>query len=206
MMFPRRSALVALAAVLTPALSPSRARGQADAPGLETRAAGRADARVTVEEWFSLTCSHCAAFQATTFPQVKAELIDSGRVRYVWRDFPLDRTALTAAMVARSLPPERYEPFISTLLATQDRWAFNRGADPVAELAKYAALAGMPRSRFDQVVADEALQKAILAAQDRAEKTLGVQSTPSFLFNGKLVAGAIAYPAFLQAVEAAQQA
>ena len=80
---------------------------------------------------------------------MKKNLIDTGKVRYIFRDFPLDQVALTAAMVARALPPERYEPFILALFASQDRWAFARGVNSTEELAKMAALAGMPRDVFD---------------------------------------------------------
>ena len=98
-----------------------------------------------VMEFFSLTCTHCAAFHKEIFPRVKRELVETGPIRMVWRDFPLDQLALAAAAVARSLPAERYEGFIGALLSSQDRWAFTRG-DPTEELAKMAALAGM-RSR-----------------------------------------------------------
>lgn len=177
------------------------AHAQPADPRMADRALGKTDAKVVVQEWFSLTCTHCAEFQKSTFPEVRKELIDSGRIRYVWRDYPLDQVALTAAMVARALPPERYEPFISTLLLTQDRWAFSRSVNSTDELAKLAALAGMPRSTFDSTIGDAALKQAILSAQDEAEKKLGVNSTPSFTVNGRLVSGAVRYPAFLQAVE-----
>ena len=177
------------------------AQAQPSDPRLGDRAIGKTDAKVVVQEWFSLTCTHCAEFQKSTFPEVRKELIDSGRIRYVWRDYPLDQVALTAAMVARALPAERYEPFISTLLLTQDRWAFSRSVNSTDELAKLAALAGMPRSTFDSTVNDAALKQAILTAQDEAEKKLGVNSTPSFIVNGRLLSGAVRYPAFLQAVE-----
>lgn len=213
----RRSALTLAAAALAPALpglgirqasaqTPAAAPAPTpapNAPGTE-RAIGPADAKVVVHEWFSLTCSHCAEFQKTTFPRVKKELIDTGRIRYVWRDYPLDQVALMAAAVARSLPPERYEPFVTTLLSTQDRWAFTRGVNSMEEIAKIAALAGMPRQSFDAAVNDAALKQAIITAQDEAEKKLGVTSTPSFLFNGKLVAGAISFASFQQAVDTAQ--
>ena len=166
------------------------------------RGMGKADAKLVVQEWFSLTCSHCAEFQKVTFPQVKANLIDTGRIRYIWRDYPLDQVALMAAMVARSLPAERYEPFISTLLATQDRWAFARGVNSMEELAKYAALAGMPRASFDAALNNTDMKRDILAAQAGAEKDNGINSTPSFLFNRRMVAGAMQYPAFQQAVDA----
>ncbi len=169
-------------------------------PRMGERGVGHADAPVTVMEWFSLTCTHCAAFQKETFPQVKTELIDTGRIRYVWRDYPLDQVALTAAMVARALPPERYEPFISALLGSQDRWAFARGVNSTEELAKLAGLAGLPRATFNTTIADAELKSAILTGQAEAEQKFQVQSTPSFIMNGRLTAGAVTYPTFLKAV------
>ena len=200
----RRSVLATMAALpLLPGSAFAQATAPAVDPKLGERAAGNADAKVVVHEWFSLTCSHCAEFQKTTFPQVKKQLIDTGRVRYVWRDYPLDQVALAAAAVARALPPERYEPFITTLLATQNRWAFTRGVNSIEEIAKVAALAGMPRQAFDAAVNDTAVKQAIIAAQDEAEKKLGINSTPSFLFNGKLVSGAISFATFKQSVDTA---
>jgi len=200
MQLTRRLTLVGLAAAATAHNAHAQPAGLDD-PRLGDRAVGSADAKIVVQEWFSLTCTHCAEFQRSTFPQVRKDLIDSSRIRYVWRDYPLDQVALMAAMVARALPPERYEPFISTLLLTQDRWAFSRGVNSTDELAKLAALAGMPRATFDATINDTALKQAILAAQDEAEKKLGVNSTPSFIINGRLVSGAVRYPVFLQAVE-----
>lgn len=197
----RRSTLAALTGIAVALPHARPAFAQATDARMGERSAGAADAKIVVQEWFSLTCSHCAEFQKVTFPQVKKALIDSGRVRYVWHDYPLDQVALTAAMVARALPPERYEPFITTLLLTQDRWAFTRGVNSTDELAKIAALAGMPRPTFDATIADADLKKAILTTQDEAEQRLKINSTPSFIINDRLVSGAIAYPAFLQAVE-----
>ena len=109
----------------------------ADDPRLTERSIGKPDAQVTVTEWFSLTCTHCAHFAHDTMPQIKSDLIDTGKLRYVFHDFPLDQVALTAAMVARALPPERYEPFIAALFASQDRWAFARGVNTTEELARW---------------------------------------------------------------------
>ncbi len=187
--------------MITTALAlPALARAEEADPRMTERALGQADAPVTVVEWFSLTCTHCADFQKTTFPQVKAELIDKGKIRYVWRDFPLDQVALTAAMVARALPPERYEPFISALLGSQDRWAFARNVNSTEELAKLAGLAGLPRAAFNKVIADDELRQAILTGQSEAEQNDKVASTPSFIMNGKLTAGAVGYTAFAKAV------
>ncbi len=153
-------------------------------PRVTERALGRADTTTAVHEFFSLTCPHCAAFARESFPGIRAKLIDTGKIRYVFHDFPLDQVALTAAMVARSLPPDRYEPFVSALLASQDRWAFARGVNSNEELAKMAALAGMSRATFDATVADTALRTALLQMQDQAVKEYKVDATPYFVFAG----------------------
>ncbi len=161
------------------------------------RSIGKPDAPAKVTEFFSLTCTHCAAFQRETFPKVKAELIDTGKLLLIYHDFPLDRVALEAAMVARALPPDRYEPFITTLFATQDRWAFARNVDPTAELEKLALLAGMSEAAFKATIANQKLRDFILAEEKAAEDKYHVDSTPTFLGNGKTHAGEMSYDAFV---------
>jgi protein-disulfide isomerase len=198
----RRTVLVA--AALLPALQAAHAAP--DDPRMTLRAIGNKDAKVTVQEYFSLTCTHCAAFQMETFPQVKKNLIDTGKIFYIWRDYPLDQLALYAAMVARTLPPERYEPFISALLSTQDRWAFTQTSNPMEELMKMAALAGMSRDTYDKTVRDDALKQFVLQEQTDGEKKYGVNSTPTFVINQKPLPGAVDYDTFRKAVEAAASA
>jgi protein-disulfide isomerase len=170
-------------------------------PHMAERSIGKATAPVTVDEYFSLTCPHCAAFSRQTMPQVHKELIDTGKLRMVFHDFPLDQLALTASAVARYLPPDRYEPFAAALLASQDRWAFARGVNSTEELWKIAALAGLSRESFNAAIADTALKNAILAAQDEAQKKFNIDSTPSFIINGPhaknvLETGDRSYPDF----------
>jgi len=162
------------------------------------RAVGSPTAKVTVEEWFSLTCTHCAHFAQETYPQVENDLIKPGKVHWVFRDFPLDRVALQAAMVARALPPDRYEAFILALFASQDRWAFAPGVDYTKELWNMAALAGMSRPTFDAAVSDSALQDWILAQQAAAGKKWGIDATPSFVINGKMSSGEMSYNDFVK--------
>lgn len=192
------------------AQAPAQTPAQPGDPRLGERGVGRAEAPVRVMEFFSLTCSHCAAFHRDTYPQVKRELVETGAVRLIWRDFPLDQLALTAAMVARSLPAERYEGFIGALLASQDRWAFTRGADPADELAKLAALAGMGRAQYDQVRQDEALRRAILEQRLVAEREYTVQATPSFAFTSgsstRNQSGSVSFDRFRQLVEETRRA
>lgn len=191
------------------AAPPAAASAPVSAGGMMAeRAIGRADAPVVVREFFSLTCSHCATFHRDTYSRVKKDLVDTGRVRFIFHDFPLDQIALTAAAVARHLPVASYEPFVGALLASQERWAFARGVNTTDELAKFAALAGMGRAQFDAAVADQALRTEILKARDDSARLWGIDSTPSFVFNGpgtknQRVAGARPYDDFARLVQQA---
>jgi protein-disulfide isomerase len=187
-----------LAVVAGSGLIPALAR--AEDPRLAERSVGNPDAKTQVIELFSLTCTHCAAFAQETYPEVKAKLIDTGKVHYIFHDFPLDQVALTAAMVARALPAERYEPFINALLASQDRWAFAQGVDSTSELWKVAALAGMSRATFDATIADDGLRNAILAQQKSDASRWDIDSTPSFVINGQKHAGEMSYATFRQLI------
>lgn len=153
-------------------------------PKMSIRAIGSTSAPVTVTEFYSLTCPHCARFSRTTFQEVKKKLVDTGKLRYVFHDFPLDNLALLAAMVARTLPAAKYTPFCEALFSSQDTWAFARNVDNVAELGKIAALWGMPEATFKSAVADTPLKVAILKQQDDDQKKYGIDSTPTFIFNG----------------------
>ncbi len=197
----RRTLLTAAALATAPGLAPAFAQGTD--PRMADRTLGQDTAPVTMQEWFSLTCTHCAAWSSEVFPEVKAKLIDTGKLRYIYRDFPLDQVALTAAMVARALPAARYEAFVANLLATQDRWAFARDVDSTAELFKRAALAGMPRATFDATVADQALRTAILAEQQRGADKYKIDSTPTFVVDEKPHAGEQPYEAIAGFVAAA---
>ena len=204
----RRSILATATLLAASPLLAQPAAAQGADPRLGERGAGNPEAPVKVSEFFSLTCGHCAAFHKEIFPRVKRELVETGAIRMVWRDFPLDQLALTASAVARSLPAERYEGFIGALLASQDRWAFTRG-DPMAELGKMAALAGMAKPRFDEVVADAAFQRSILEQRMAAEREFNVTATPSFAFQGKGAlrsqSGNMTFERFQQLVEEARR-
>ena len=170
----------------------------ADNPRLSERSMGQASAPMVVQEFFSLTCSHCGAFGRETWPQVKRELVQTGKVRFVWRDFPLDQIALRAAVVARYFPTEAYVPFIETLFASQDRWAFARGIDHKAEIGKIAALAGMSATTFDTAWADDETARGILALRQQGERAYNIQATPTFVFGSRVVSGAIDFARFAQ--------
>jgi protein-disulfide isomerase len=189
---PARLAATALA---VPAAGILSARAQEDLTRAE-RFIGKPDAKVTVGEYFSLTCTHCARFALETLPEIQKNLIDTGTVKWVFHDYPLDQVALAAAQVARYLPVERYEPYINALFATQNTWAFNRGADVADELWKTAALAGMSRTTFEKALQDTALRDWILKQQQADTDKWQINSTPSFVVNGQKYAGEMTYDAF----------
>ena len=207
-MQPTRRRLLAASTVLVAVpLLPRALWAQAAAapitdPRLAPRQDGSPNAKNKVEEWFSFTCPHCAAFAKDVYPDVKAKLIDTGKLLYVFREFPRDKLDLMAAMVARSLPESRYEPFMMALFATQQHWAFNQESDPKEELAKMAALAGMSRAKFDEVTADQTLQQALLDGRTEAEQKYNVDSTPTFIVNGKSHSGEMTYDRFAALVMA----
>jgi protein-disulfide isomerase len=201
----RRHSLPLFAAgLVAPAVARAQNAAQPSATAVQTaawkseRAVGSPTAKIVVDEWFSLTCTHCARFAQETFPQITKDLIKPGKVRWVFRDFPLDRVALQGAMVARALPPDRYEEFILALFASQDRWAFAPGVDYAKELWDMAALAGMTRPTFDAAISDEGLQNWILAQRSAAEKRYSIDATPSFVINGQKHSGEMSYDDFVK--------
>lgn len=150
---------------------------------------GKADAPVTIVEYASLTCPHCARFHVDTLPGLKKEFIDTGKVRLVYRDFPLDRNALAAAIVARCAGPARYFGFIDTFYASQSNWA--RSSNPVDALGKLARLGGMSKKDFDACLKNKAVSDAVLEQRLEGEKTYKVNSTPTLYINGGKYSGGL---------------
>jgi protein-disulfide isomerase len=164
---------------------------------LAERTLGRDDAPITVIEYYSMTCPHCATFHVQTLPRVKQELIDTGRLKMLFRDFPLDRVALAAHMIARALPPSSHAGFVDILMQTQNAWATSR--DPVGEIAKLAAQAGMDRALFDAALANEALQRGVLQQRLVGEQQDRVEGTPTFVAStSRRASGGINFDRFLE--------
>lgn len=149
---------------------------------------GNADAPITVVEYASMTCGHCAHFHATVFPTLKEKYIDTGKVRFVMREFPLDNLAAAASMLARCAGDGKTFPLISVLFAKQDEWAFVKG-DPRPELLKFAKQAGFTQESFEKCLTDQKLLDDISAVRSRAAETFGVNATPTFFVNGKKLNG-----------------
>lgn len=168
------------------------------AAALSERAIGSADAPVTVFEYFSLTCPHCASFHNETYDAFKEKYVDTGKVRFVFRDFPLDRVALPAAMMARCVDEKRYPGVIKVLFKTQNNWAVS--SDPIGELGKIAALAGLGGEAFESCVQSEELANGLLEMR-QAGSAAGVNSTPSFVIDGKVYAGALSIEEFSEILD-----
>lgn len=192
-------ALAALAVVYAGlATLPARAE---NVPSVQPgdRVLGKADAPITIFEYFSLTCPHCAEFEQDDYPKLKTQWIDTGKAKIVYRDYPLDRNALKAAMVARCAPPDHYAAFVQVLFQTQMDWGMN--ADPTQALKRIALLGGISENKFNQCINDDALSKKIVAEEYAAQKDYGVDSTPTFFINGKKVVGALPYDDFVKELE-----
>ncbi len=144
---------------------------------------GSSSAPVTVIEYASLTCSHCARFHNDVLPKVKKEYVDKGKVRLVYRDFPLDGAALRASMLARCAGRERFFAFLGILFKRQDSWA--KSADPINALGQIAALGGMDRKQFLACLQNPKIEKRVLESRMEAEDAFAVDSTPSFIVNGR---------------------
>jgi len=159
------------------------------APGpLPEMTMGSADAPNTIVEYASMTCPHCATFQTTVLPGLMTKYIDTGKARYILREFPLDNLAVAAFMLARCAGNDRYFPMIDALFATQTTWAVP-GADGKDKLLLIARQAGMSKDQFDKCLADKDLFKKIVEVRTRGNEAFQVDSTPTFFINGKRLKG-----------------
>jgi protein-disulfide isomerase len=160
----------------------------------EDRILGKPDAPITIVEYGSLTCPHCAHFAVDVLPQLKTKWIDTGKAKLVFRDYPLDQEALRAEMLARCAPPDRYYPFIDMLFENQDKWVVAK--DWRGALARLSQLAGIGRSEFDACLANKSVEDQVAQSRLTATQQLGVNSTPTFFVNGNRYEGEPTVEAF----------
>ncbi len=183
---------------------PASAADGAAAGAMGERFLGRADAPVTIEEFSSLTCPHCATFHAETLPKIKKDYIDTGKVRLVFTDFPLDPLALAAALVARCMPEKRYFGFLEALFSTQGGWS--RSPRPLEDLRRLARMGGMNDQQVDACLADQSLLQAIQTKRTEAHRIHDIRSTPTFVIAGEKVSGAMSYEHFRAVIDKALEA
>lgn len=160
----------------------------------DDRVLGPADAPITLFEYSSMTCPHCAAFHREALPQIKKSWIETGRVRLVFRHFPLDGLGLRAAATANCIEGDRFFAFIDVLFENQERWA--RAENPIKVLGQYATLAGLGQERFQKCVTDQAEMDRIITKAQAARESFKVESTPTLFINGHKFPGARPYSAY----------
>ncbi len=162
-------------------------------------AIGAPEAPISVIEYFSLTCPHCRDFHTETFPRMRTEYVDTGKVRFIARDFPLNRPALDAAILAHCAGPERYFAFVETLFNTFDNWT--RAANYLNALGQIGQLGGISEGQFQACLDDQTLETKIFSSILEAQETYDIKSTPSFIINGKKHEGDMRFDAFAKTLD-----
>jgi protein-disulfide isomerase len=163
---------------------------------LPDMALGPANATVTITEYASMSCSHCAAFTENVFPKIKSEFIDSGKVRFVFREFPLDIKAAAGSMLARCIAKDdapKYFAVIDLLFKQQSDWVLKNTTETLIRIGKQA---GLTQAAVEECLKDQKLLDKIAADQKFAAEVLKVQSTPTFFINGEMIRGEQSFEEF----------
>jgi protein-disulfide isomerase len=148
---------------------------------------GSKDAKATIYEYASMTCSHCAAFHAHVWPQLKAKYIDTGKVRFILREFPLDPLAIAGFMLARCAGNDKYYAVVDLLFTQQKNWAFTD--KPVAALSSLMKQAGFTQESFEACLKNQQIYEGVNAVKERAAQKFGIDATPTFFINGEKKSG-----------------
>lgn len=148
---------------------------------------GDADAPVTIIEYASLTCPHCARFHEQIYKPLKTDYIDTGKVKFIYRDFPLNNPAIAASIIARCGGKDRYVAFVDLFMEQQERWT--RAEDWMGELQKMAKLGGLGVDQINECLQDKALGQSVIDRYRAGSETFEVSSTPTVLINGKKYTG-----------------
>ena len=157
---------------------------------------GSDNAPIKIKEYFSLTCGHCANFHVKTLPKLKERYIDTGTVQLEFIDYPLDRLAIIAAALARTLPTkDGYLEAISILLKKQKQWAYSK--KPLDELLSIAKLFGVSSKQFDKILKNIPLMQEIINKMENESKNFNIESTPTFIINNDhKISGALSFKDF----------
>jgi len=163
---------------------------------LPDMALGPANAPVPITEFASMTCPHCAAFNADVFPKIKSTYIDTGKIRYIFREFPLDIKAAAGSMLARCIAKDdagKYFAVIDMLFKQQGDWVMKNTTETLTRIGKQA---GLSQEQVEACLKDQALLDKIAADQKYAVDVLKVNSTPTFFINGEVIKGEASFDEF----------
>ena len=181
-------------------LVPVSVQAQTDVDAaLADRFVGSEDAPVTIIEYSSLTCPHCAAFHTGALPEIMDQYVKTGKVKFIVRDFPLDGRAAAASLLARCAPAERYFPLVDLMFKQQQKWS--RSDDPLGALAEMGRFAGMGQSDIDACFRNEDLYAGILRKKDSYQDEFSIRSTPTFYINGEMMSGNQPFSEFKKIIE-----
>ena len=191
----------------TPAVEAPESSGSVDVADLMAEGPlpdvviGDADAPVTIVEYASMTCSHCADFHENSYPQIKTDFLDTGKAKLIIREFPFDPRALAGFMLARCTGDDaKRTAMIDVLFSQQDDWA--RADNASAALLKIAKLAGMSQDEFTSCLNDKEMQEKIVEIQQKGQNEFGVNATPTFFINGDKFSGALSAEQMAAAIRA----
>ncbi|MEM1382497.1 MAG: DsbA family protein [Pseudomonadota bacterium] len=193
----RRALSLGAGATAVAALAPSAAWAS---PFTGDAIKGDPNAAVTVIEYASFTCPHCAAFHRDTYPRLQANYIDTGKVKFIMREVYFDRTGLWVAMVARCGGEAAYFPMADQFLNNQADWA--RAADVVGEIQKVGRLNGLSNADLEACLSDQDFAKTLVEKYQREAEADGVDRTPTFFINGEKVTGNMQYDEFAALIDA----
>jgi len=181
---------------LIPGAMAQNAADVAKPVSLPDMALGPANAPVTITEYASMTCPHCAAFNAEVFPKIKSTYIDTGKIRYVFREFPLDIKAAAGSMLARCIAKDdagKYFAVVDMLFRQQSDWVMKNTTETLTRIGKQA---GLSEKAVEDCLKDQALLDKIAADQKYAAEVLKVNSTPTFFINGDVIKGEASFDEF----------
>ena len=162
---------------------------------------GKIDAPITIIEYASMSCSHCASFHNNTLPDLKEEYIDTGKVKFVFRDFPYNFPALLGSMVMRCTPNDVRYDYMNALYKLQNQWVLEENAKTTQELYKIMQSGGMKKEDFEACINNTDLENQIIQEIIDAQEEFQIKNTPSFLVNGNLVAGNKSIKEFRQIID-----
>lgn len=173
--------------------------GESSAAEVEERSIGTADAPVTIIEYSSLSCPHCAQFHSDVLPDLKERYIETGKVRMVFRDFPLNESAVEAAVLAHCAGPDRYVGFLDVLFQTQESWS--SAENPRDALKQLGKLGGLGDDQMEACLNDESMVDAVLQSRLTGQNEHKVQSTPTFVIDGQTYPGSRDIDAFADIID-----